>query len=63
LRIRRYFEARFCSPEQKPARENCLAPVGEVRGIFAAADAALLAQSQDNKVKSTEWGRRQAMWV
>jgi hypothetical protein len=33
------------------------------RGIFVAADAALLTQGKDNKAKSAEKGRRQAAWI
>jgi hypothetical protein len=33
------------------------------RAIFDAADAALLTQGKDNKAKSAEKGRRQAVWV
>jgi hypothetical protein len=36
---------------------------GNFRGIFAADDDALLTQGEEDKVKSTEKGRRQAVQV
>ncbi|MDD6188265.1 MAG: hypothetical protein PUB32_01640, partial [Clostridiales bacterium] len=38
-------------------------PARNVRGIFVAADAALLTQGKDNKAKSAEQGRRNAVRV
>jgi len=64
LKIRQYSWRNFARLGKNPLRENCLhLSARNIRRIFPAADAALLMQSQDNKVKSTEGGRRQAMWV
>jgi hypothetical protein len=55
LRIRRYALRGFIRLSKNPLRENCLhLSASNIRGIFAAADTALLTQGKDNKVKSAE---------
>ncbi|HWP80870.1 MAG TPA: hypothetical protein VN446_09555 [Candidatus Acidoferrum sp.] len=63
LQIRQYSLCDNACLNKNPLYENCLhLTPSNFRAIFVTADTALLTQGTDNKAKSAEKGRRQAVW-